>query len=350
MDKKETLTENGNVAIHDWEPYTSEGNHKNADEIEHDIEETRHVMDELLDVLSSRVNPGNVVNRMMNSLKKPQTREKARDVLYNTVSRASSSFQRNPLPLMIIAAGITWQLLESYQEGPKLQTDRSKGRLRSGTESAENRFSETADQIRDKAAEAKENLKERFSSMGEQARDAFKSNEEKAHRSYDKVQTHAENTLGGFQQESGKMRDQLGHSFKDTAGRADQSFHDNPLLFGMAAVFAGFLLGSLFPETKTEHNVFSEKSEDIKEKASEKVLSKDRDTSQSFAQDVRSADATPNSTENQEGHETDSNKEGLNGEKQKPVTPVLLKSSKENQNGVLKTAEQKIDEKKSKDH
>lgn len=344
MDKKETLTGNGNVAIHDWEPYTSEGDHKNANEIERDIEETRHTMDDLLDILSSRVNPGNVVNRMMNSLKEPQTREKTRDALYDTMSRVSSSFQRNPLPLMIIAAGITWQLLESYQR-PELQTDRFKERLRSGKESAGNRFSETADQIRGKASEAKENLKERFSSMGEQARDAFKSNEEKAQRSHDEMQTHAEETLGEFQQESERMRDQLGHSFKDTAGRADRSFHDNPLFFGIAAIFSGLLLGSFFPETKTEHHVFSERSEDVMEKASEKVLSKGRESSRSFAQNVRSADTAPNSTE-QQGHETGSNKKELNGEKQKPVTPALLKSSKENQNGVLKTAEQKIDEKK----
>jgi ElaB/YqjD/DUF883 family membrane-anchored ribosome-binding protein len=221
-----------------------------------------------------------------------------------------------------------------------------RGQFRSGRESAANRFSERADKLRGKAAEAKEKLKDHFSSTGEQARGTFKSNQEKADRSYGEMNKDAKEPLEKFQQESGRMREQLSHSFKDTAGRADKSFHDNSLLFGIAAAFAGLLLGGLFPETKTEHHALGEKSEDVMEKASEKVLSKGRETSRSLEQNVKSSDAAPAPAQHQESV-TINNKKELIGEKQKSVTPAPEKTLEENKSGVLKTAEEKIDQNKS---
>jgi ElaB/YqjD/DUF883 family membrane-anchored ribosome-binding protein len=345
MDTKETVTGNGNVAIHDWEPYNTVGSHKDAGEIEHDIEETRHVMDEILDTLSSRLKPGNFVNRMMNSLRRPETRERTKDIFYDYADRVSSSFQRNPLPLMIIAAGVTWQLWET-QQPKEQQSDQMKGDLRSTKAATERNLSETGDHIRSNVSNAKQNIQEKFTSMRENAKDTFKSSQDKFQHRYGEMHANAKERGANWQQESQELQDHASQSLRNNARRNDQLLHDNPLLVGAAAIFAGLFLGSLLPETKAEHRVLGDKPKDVLEKADENVMSKEREVTQTVTQ--KAEDLASDRNLNREEHKPIGPQPEMSAGKKQPVAAKIQKSQNEIKNDVLKSAEQKIDENKNK--
>jgi len=370
MDKKETIGGNGHVAIHDWIPINEDGTHKTADEIEYDIEETRHTMDEILDTLTDRVNPSTIVNRFQQSLKKPENRERAKRILYIFGNRISDSFQRNPLPVMMIAAGVTWQLWETQRKRTGPEPAESTGEaVQSARETAEGKVSSAKERAQENIASAKGNVQEKTSSLRENAANAFESNKEKAKATFEQARqkgqhfiSNAQEMRKSYQERSGEFRDHAVHSYKDTINRTDQRIHDNPLLFGAAAVFAGLIIGSLLPETRGEKQTVGKKAEETLQKAKEtgeQAMQQGREvakeTAQTATEKAQQRELTPEQLASKAEHKL-TNAEPSHREEniqKKPAEPAKTVESKPApapaiKNEALKSAEQKIDEKKVK--
>jgi ElaB/YqjD/DUF883 family membrane-anchored ribosome-binding protein len=353
MDKKETLKSNGNgnVALHDWEPYTREGIHKNADQIENDIEETRHVMDDILDNLADRINPSSIVNRVQRSLREPANRERVKNIAVGTVNRITDSFQRNPLPLMLITAGITWQLWESQRhvDHHEYATDK----YRHAGDAAESSLSNTNNNVQDNIARGRETFHEKSSALKEHAADIYESNKEKLRRKGEELRSNAQDRQRRFREDSDRFKQQAINSYRDTVQQTRQRIYDNPLFLGLGALFAGLVLGSLLPETKTEQRVAGGKANEFLDKSresGENVIQKGKDAVKESVQTAaHKADERVISPENTTPEDQKSTRieQGIKTEIKQTATAVPG-SAAENKSGVLKTAEQKLDDKKNK--
>ncbi|MFP4165072.1 MAG: DUF3618 domain-containing protein [Chitinispirillaceae bacterium] len=223
--REKKVTGDGQVAIHDWSPVDETGHHKNSGQIENDIEESRHTMDSIIDALGGKVNPRTVMDRFIDSVQKPENREKVTDTLGTIGKSISRSFQRNPLPVLMVTAGTAWAIWEDRREGTEPQGSKYKEQARGA-----------AEQMGEKTGQAQEKV----SQAGQKAR-------------------------GAAEDLSGKAREGV----RSGAQRTDRVIHDNPLITGAIAMVAGLVAGALMPETQTEEKSVGEQSKEVKEQAKE---------------------------------------------------------------------------------
>lgn len=232
MDIRENkVAGDGHVAIHDWSPVDETGHHKSSDQIENDIQETRHTMDTIFDALEGRVNPRTILDRFIDSVQKPENRQKVTDTLGTIGKSIYRSFQRNPLPMMMVTAGTAWAFLENRRESREPQYYR----------------------------EPME------SSMTEQAQGAAGQMGEKAGQAQEKLSEAGQKAKGTASDLTGKAAEGL----RTGAERTDKVIHDNPLITGAIAMVAGLVAGALVPETQTEKKTVGEESREVQEQATE---------------------------------------------------------------------------------
>jgi ElaB/YqjD/DUF883 family membrane-anchored ribosome-binding protein len=298
MDKKEIIEGNGHVAIHEWSPIKENGEHKTSREIEFDIDETRNVMDEILDTMSGKVRPGALMNRFQDYFQKQENVDRVKDTLTRVGKGVSNSFQRNPLPAIMAATGAVWMLWETTQSrSSEYAGEKTAGpHLERRREQAEEKFSSTKARAEDATAEAKE----RFSSGLDQARqrgERFISGAKEARENY---QRRAGETSENYRRRVEELRQNTMHTYRDSTRRADQAMHDNPILFGAAAVFAGIVAGFFLPETKREKQVAGDlarqtigKAKESGEKAMETGKEVAHDTTQAASQSIKEKGVTP---------------------------------------------------------
>lgn len=264
MDKKETVNvaNNGHTAatVHDWSPVDESGRPKSSQEIETDIEETRHSMDLILDALNGKANPGTLYRKAYDYFQSSENRDKVKNSLSKVTNSVSSSFQRNPLPVMMVAAGASWMLWEMNQPSHDGKAGERMQQLRSETgqktEAAKERAGAKVEALRGKAGEASESLKERTGALASEAK-------EKAGGFFDQARQRGDE----FKDRASELQSRTFNSYQ----RADSSVRKNPLLLGFAAACAGIVAGLLIPETRTETHIAEEKTPEIKQKAEKSV-------------------------------------------------------------------------------
>lgn len=263
MDKKETVNvvNNGRTAaIHDWSPVDESGRPKSSQEIEHDIEETRHSMDLILDALNGKVNPGTLYRRAYDYLQSSENREKVKNSFSKATSSISDSFQRNPLPVMMIAAGASWMLWEMNQPSHDGKAGEQIQQLGSAagqkTEALKEKTGAKFEALKGKATEKSESLKEKTGTMASEAK-------EKAETFFDQARQRGDE----FKGKASELQSKTFHSYE----RADSLVRKNPLLMGFAAACIGIVAGLLIPETGTETKIAEEKAPGIKQKAEKAV-------------------------------------------------------------------------------
>lgn len=273
MDTKETVG-NGKTThatvVHEWTPVDESGLHKNTQQIEHDIDETRHTMDMILDALNGKASPNTMYRRAVHYFQSRENRENVRKSLSDVADNITGSFQRNPLPVMMVAAGAAWMLWETQRDGRGVrhegyageQFENVKGEAGERMQQARERAGEQADVIQGKAREAVDMAHARAGEFKDKAREAYYSAKDRA-----------ASALGGTRQKGEEYRQraaEMQDSAQYSVHRADSAVHDNPLLFGFAAAFAGIVAGLLLPETKSERDIAGEKAAGIIEKTEEK--------------------------------------------------------------------------------
>lgn len=262
MDKKETISTDGkgNVAtIHEWSPVDESGRHKNTVEIENDIEETRHSMDLILDALGGKTNPGALYDRFQNYFQNATNRENIKSTISNVSKSISNSFQRNPLPVMMVATGASWMLWETQRQGHEPSHDGKTGeQLKAETseqmQRAKGETGERAEYVKGKAGEISETAKSKAAEMTSGAK-------ERTESFLSQVQHRGEEYRG----KTAEMQNRAKYSYR----KADTAVHSNPLLFGVAAAFAGIVAGLMIPETKVEDRYAGEKAGEVFHKAKE---------------------------------------------------------------------------------
>jgi ElaB/YqjD/DUF883 family membrane-anchored ribosome-binding protein len=269
MDSREekNISGDGHVAIHDWEPVDSFGQYKASSEIENDINQTRHTMDVLFDSLTERLHPRAMVDHLLDRFQLPENRKKVQDVFLNAGKKISDSFQENPIPLLLIGAGVAWIFLGNHRI-PAEETERGS----------------VKDKIRDSFGNASQTAKERFENVrntikdrGEKVKDSFYEGKEKAAQSFQDAtgrgKEAAENAREQYSQsraQGNSWQQRVSEQYSNTGNSVANLIREKPLAVGLAAAMLGMAAGILFPETKTEKRTVGEAAKPVADWASEK--------------------------------------------------------------------------------
>jgi ElaB/YqjD/DUF883 family membrane-anchored ribosome-binding protein len=239
MDFEETKTGgNGHVAIHDWAPVDERGKHKDSDEIEQDISQTRHSMDIIMDALGGKFRPHQILDRFMDTLHKPENRERAKDAFTNLGSSLSRTFQQNPVPLLLIGAGTIWMILE--QNRKQYPYDVRREDFERVPDDQYPASESTIGPARDKLESSMENFREKGQQIREKVSDTYK------------------------QQVTG-IKDQAHKGYDST----NRFIHDNPFIVGAASLAFGIIAGALIPESHKEREVLGDTSRRVMDTARE---------------------------------------------------------------------------------
>jgi len=241
MAYEEKLNEGGATAVSDWTPVDEEGHRKNSSQIENDIRQARHSMDTIFDELGDRLNPKHAFRQILDYMQNPQNRREGRDKIAGMGEKLTDSFQGNPIPFVLMGAGLAWMLWDYQSRGE------TGARAEGAAESARQTASGPAQQAGEK---------------GEQLR-----------QSMQQASRMAKGKASEFAQGAGE-------GYQRGAEAAGQFLRDNPLTIGLAAMFLGSLAAMMIPESKKEREIAGEKAREIKEsvkRAGEQVMEKGRE-------------------------------------------------------------------------
>ncbi|KMO15361.1 DUF3618 domain-containing protein [Methylobacterium platani] len=86
---------------------------QSINELEHDIEETRARLDRTIDQIQGRLSPASLVDEMLGTV-----RQSPASGLYDG---ALAAVRRNPVPVMLIVAGVGWLVHRVARESQRRQ-------------------------------------------------------------------------------------------------------------------------------------------------------------------------------------------------------------------------------------
>jgi hypothetical protein len=269
MDSREekTIGGDGHVAIHDWEPVDSYGHQKASTEIENDINQTRHTMDVLFDTLTDRLHPRAMVDHFLDRFQLPENRKKVQDVFLNAGKRISDSFQENPIPLLLIGAGVAWIFMEKRgilaeeTERSRAQ-DKSRETLGTASQAAKERFENVKEAIKDRRENVRDSFYEGKEKTGEFLRGATARGNEAVKNAHEQ---YAQTKGQGY-----SWQQRMAEQYSNTGNSVGNLIKEKPLAVGFAAAMLGMAAGILFPETKTEQRTVGETAKPVSDWAAEK--------------------------------------------------------------------------------
>ena len=239
-----------------------------TDAIRSDIDQTRRRMDETMDALSDRLQPRHLLDEALGFLRGnsadgdnrlTQIREKVTHSCENAMHSVVHTIKQNPIPALLIGAGVGWMIFESVREKPGRPSadgnyygfDRDGERLHYDPdthydrpleypptlEGAEAEWSNEGgsklghlkDKLADKAAGAAGQVKDKLAHAGEAVRDKAGALKERA---------------GAM---TARMRDGTRETYARTRDRVVTTADQHPLEVGLVALAAGLLVGLALP-------------------------------------------------------------------------------------------------------
>ena len=207
-------------------------------EIEGDIEHTRAELSETIDALQEKLRPSNLVSDATDRVKTATT-EKVRDMADtagDTVQEMWEDTRQNPLPALLIGAGIAWMLYDRSSNGNgQSSKKRREYASRRYARSYEPYDRGSYDRIEAGSAE------DRWSEARSQARE-----------------------VGSWTREAGSEARQRARRAQNGMQRM---LRQNPLLVGAAAMLVGAAVGASLPETERENELMGEARDSMIDRA-----------------------------------------------------------------------------------
>jgi ElaB/YqjD/DUF883 family membrane-anchored ribosome-binding protein len=228
-----------------------------TDRIEADVAASRHRLNDTLSALGDKLSPGQMVDEVL-GLAQGQAGEFAK--------RLGAQVKDNPLPALLIAAGVgmlllnrntghsvvvsadDWHHERRYRalEEARWGTSRQGGESDDAFEDRVHQAHATALGLTQKAGEAMDAFKMRVSGAVDSAREA-------AHG----VRERASAMLSDAKHAIGDTAHNLGQRASDVRHKAENFYEETPLAGGAIALAFGALLGSSTPLSRTERDALS---------------------------------------------------------------------------------------------
>lgn len=224
-----------------------------TDRIEADLNESRHRLNDTLSALGGKLSPGQMLDEVL-GLAQGQAGQFA--------SKLGAQVKDNPLPTLLIAAGVGLLFLKRGNSGSAASNDdwRSESRFRL--------LEEARRSTPRNANESDDAYNERVHSAYAMTLDLKQMADEAAHDFKQRVSK----TVQGIEQRAGDVRDRMGQTASDlsqyahnqtqrlsaTASkmshRAHDMYQDTPLAAGAIALAVGALIGSATPLSNAERD------------------------------------------------------------------------------------------------
>jgi hypothetical protein len=189
-----------------------EQSRKDPEQLEREIDQQRHHIDEIVQALEARFAPGEMIRKVLGAGK-----EGGGEFAHNL----GATLKANPVPTLLTAAGLTW--LIASQNRTSTYTTGATGQSRT-------------------------------QAMGEHMHDMRQGMSEKA---------------SAARQRTGESMHHAMDSARHGAQRANERFHtmldDNPMAIGAMGIAIGALLGAVLPSTRREDELLGDKSDRLKD-------------------------------------------------------------------------------------
>ena len=254
---------------------------KSAAELEREAEAQRAKVDSDLKKLQDQFSPGQLMDQFVDYVKDGDGAEFTRNL--------GRSVRDNPMPIMLIGAGIAWMMASSGRSS----SDRDDGDYRAYRGSSAGLLdaggypletygtSETDDDgesLKDKAGQVADNLKGRAQAVRGKIDDAMQRAGETAEQYRDRMRDRAEAARGQVDdrlQRAGETaqqyRDRMKRQAEVYGRRAKQGFFDTleeqPLVLGAIGMAIGAALGAALPSTEREDELMGERRDQLKDQA-----------------------------------------------------------------------------------
>lgn len=260
--------------------YPETSGERSSAEIEAGIRTTRERMDSTLDELGNRLSPRSIVNSVMDWWDKNSSGLTARGGMQKTYRSLTSHIKTNPVPSLLIGAGVTWLLLkdddgekESHREWradqqpagrdtvgyTSLALNDAKERAGEGDETqgggVVDKLKEKAHEVKEVAAEAVEKVKSKVEGLTEGAEKAGKMAQDLYESGRDALKKRSHQLESGYDSAMNRMRDAV---------------EEYPLAVGAGFAALGALIGVLLPRTRKEDQLVGRKSDEMMEAVREK--------------------------------------------------------------------------------
>lgn len=252
---------------------------RRARELEKEIAETRAEMSETIEAIQEKLRPANLMSEATEKVKSATTEkvknmadtasETAQDVMRGTRERASDvveSAKQNPIPALMIGAGVAWLLLgrskdrnSGYRGGSTWSQDSTRN-ARTGYPGGEDYYRSTE------------------ANYSDVDRQSGSSSQYAGNTQYSGTGRYGQGSQYGYGNDSwaGGASDALSgagdtarQTVRRTSNQLQRMLRDNPLLVGAAAVLAGAAIGASLPETERENQLMGEARDSVVDRAQE---------------------------------------------------------------------------------
>lgn len=253
--------------------YPETSGERTSAEIEAGIRTTRERMDSTLDELGNRLTPRSIVNSLMDWWDKNSPGPAESGGMKKTCRSLTSHIKSNPVPSLLIGAGVTWLLLKDddaeKEPGREWRED-----LRSGER---NKFGYTSLALNDIAEQKGKAAESESGGMVGTLKEKAHEAKEAATEALDKVKSKVEELTDGAGKagemahdlyESGrdalkKRGHQLENTYDSAMNRMRGAVEEYPLAVGAGFAALGALIGVLLPRTRQEDQLVGKKSDEV---------------------------------------------------------------------------------------
>lgn len=271
-----------------------------AEQLERETEQTRNEIANTLDELRACMTPGHVLDQMADRISDGAAAAFTRNLKDQTVN--------NPLPVMLIGAGLAWLMLgprgnglmRSTADRLRNATNEATDSMRSATDAASRTASDKSTEWSDKASmlgkdtgaslssaaeRARQAAAETGSSMRETAGSIAESAQETTARTADSMRDTAGSMVDTVQRSASEGYDTVADSARRTASSLSESTkaagqrtlqtgsafvdlcREQPLIVTGLGIAVGAMVDALLPASETEDRLMGETSDRVKDRA-----------------------------------------------------------------------------------
>ena len=205
-------------------------------EIERNAERTRSDLSATLDEIRGRMEPSHLVDRAFSYARS----NGGSDFVRNAASQARD----NPLPILLIGAGIAW-LMSGRQPGSGPSVGALQGSAMRGSHDARDAVSGLASAVGDAVSAAAGGVRDAVASGKSGVRDASS-----------RVSGMTTSTSDGLQSGAAQVQSAF--------GQLQRLCVENPIAAGAIGVAIGAAIGAAFPTTETESRLMGAQADDLK--------------------------------------------------------------------------------------
>jgi hypothetical protein len=240
--------------------------HKDPAQLEHEIDQQRHHIEQIMSALENKLSPGEMFDRMLN-LGKGGGREFAGNL--------AQTVKANPVPALLTAAGLMWLYSSSRNNTMGGAMASGYGTTTTGT-TASASHADASTGMHGSSGGMREKLGSARSRVSESAHHVAGSVRERAHGAAETARRGADTARRGVTRANDGFRHML---------------DENPMAAGAIGIAVGALLGSMIPTTRKEDELMGETRERITGKARD-LAREGRDTLANAGRKMAGANAS----------------------------------------------------------